>query len=80
MDMINELKERLKKGEVMFTYTKKDGTQRQARGTTNQDIAGSDYIVPSGTGTPKTGSVPYWDLDKNAWRAFCDDSLVSIDS
>lgn len=77
--MITELKEKMRNGAVRFTFTKKDGTARQAYGTLNVETAGDAYIVPSGRGTEKVGTTAYWDLDKEAWRSFNNDSLISID-
>jgi hypothetical protein len=77
-----ELKEKLRNGIVTFTYTKKDGTTRQAKGTLMQDrsIVGENFIAPKGTGAEKVGSIAYWDLDKDAWRACQDTAIVSIDN
>lgn len=36
--------------------------------------------IPSGKGTPKTGVIAYFDLDKSAWRSFQEESLVSIET
>ena len=49
--MQTELREKLKNGIVTFTYTKKDGTTRQARGTLMQNryIVGENFIAPKGT-------------------------------
>lgn len=76
-----ELKEKLRNGIVTFTYTKKDGTTRQARGTLIQDrsIVGENFVAPKGTGVEKTGAISYWDLDKDAWRSCQDSSIISID-
>lgn len=76
-----ELKEKLRNGIVTFTYTKKDGTTRQARGTLMQDrsIVGENFVAPKGTGAEKTGAISYWDLDKDAWRSCQNTSIISID-
>lgn len=81
--IVEELKEKLKSGEkVGFTYTKRNGETRHAYGTKNLDVVKDidENAVPSGTGTPKDGVISYFDLDKNAWRSFREDSLVSIDN
>ena len=79
--MQTELREKLKNGIVTFTYTKKDGTTRQARGTLMQNryIVGENFIAPKGTGVEKMGAISYWDLDKDAWRSCQDTSIISID-
>lgn len=79
--MITEIKEKLRNGVVTFTFTKKDGTTRQAKGTLifDKSIVGDNFVAPTGRGSEKIGATAYWDLDKEAWRSFNDDSLVSID-
>lgn len=81
--MITELKEKLDNGIVEFTYTKKNGEARNARGTRcfgEKSIVGENFVKVKGTGTEKTGALSYWDLDKEAWRSLTNDSLISIDS
>lgn len=67
---------------VNFTYTKKNGETRHARGTKKQSAitAVDEDALPKGTGTPKTGIITYFDLDKKAWRALQETSLVSIET
>lgn len=74
------LREALKKGIVRFTYYKKDGTLREAIGTRNLTLAENKtgVAIPA----PKTGIVnenAYYDLDKQAWRSFIPENVVSID-
>ena len=80
--MIKELKERLKNGIVEFTYTKKDGSTRTARGTTQRDIITEDGgNLPTGKYTELSDTVTrYYDLNSNGWRSFTNDNLVSIDN
>jgi len=62
------IKKALAAGIIQFTYTKKDGTTRQATGTTRQDI--TNYKP---TGTARSYSplyVRYYDLEKQAFRQF----------
>ena len=67
---------------VNFSYRKKNGELRHARGTKKLDRIKSidENAIPSGEGTPKTGVIAYFDLDKSAWRSFQDESLVSIET
>lgn len=67
---------------VNFTYTKKNGETRHARGTKKPSaiIAVDEDALPKGTGTPKTSVITYFDLDKEAWRALQETSLVSIET
>ena len=75
---IHYLREYLSRGIVRFTYVKKDGTLREARGTNNHDIIPPSKMpkgvlarqVALGLKQPNYRSVPYYDLDKEEWRAF----------
>jgi hypothetical protein len=58
----------LNEGRVRFTYTKADGSTRQATGTTNPSLIPGDTPAPSNTETGE--SVTYYDLDRNDWRQF----------
>lgn len=79
---INTLQEMLYNGVVEFTYTKKNGETRQARGTKCWDakIVGENFVAPNGRGSEKMGVVTYWDLEKDAWRSLGVESLVSVES
>ena len=67
---------------VNFSYQKKNGELRHARGTKKLDRIKSidENAIPSGEGTPKTGVIAYFDLDKSAWRSFQEELLVSIET
>lgn len=67
---------------VNFTFKKKNGELRQARGTKKMDKIESidGNAVPTGKGAPKTGVITYFDLDKSTWRSFQEESLVSIET
>ena len=67
---------------VNFTFKKKNGEIRHARGTKKMDKIESidEGAIPSGKGSPKTGVISYFDLDKSAWRSFQEESLVSIET
>ena len=79
---IDTLQEMLHNGVVEFTYKKKNGEIRNARGTKCWDakIVGENFVAPTGVGSDKTGVVTYWDLDKDAWRCLGMDSLISVES
>ena len=57
---------RMKTEEVSFTYEKKDGTTREARGMFT--VEAIDSIKGTKEFTPESTS--YYDLDKKAWRGF----------
>jgi hypothetical protein len=77
-EQINELKQALNNGVVSFIYTKKDGTERNATGTLCESIIlekGGE--MPKGTGETPNQTIPYWDVEKCAWRSCLKDNLVS---
>lgn len=76
--MINELKKRLKDGEVSFTYRKKDGSLRTARGTTKMDSIPEEH-QPKGNYTSPDNVCRYYDINSEGWRSFLNENLVSID-
>lgn len=81
--MTEKLNTMLGRNIVHFTYTKKNGETRHARGTKSTKIITEKYgeeNLPSGNGTPKDGVIAYFDLDKEAWRSFQVGFLVSIDN
>ena len=67
---------------VNFSYKKKNGELRHARGTKKLDRIKSidENAIPIGEGDIKIGIVTYFDLDKSAWRSFKEELLVSLDS
>lgn len=76
---MSTIKEQLEKGIVTFTFEKKDGSVRTARGTRcfdNPLAVGENYVPPKGTSVPKEGIITYWDLDKSAWRSFTESSYI----
>lgn len=77
--MIKTLKEKLAKGNVHFTFTKKDGTLRRAYGTRNVNTISEAGATPSGNGAEKTGVVAYYDLEKQGWRSCLESAIVSVD-
>ena len=65
--------------EVDFTFKKKDGMLREAKGTTEISVLDKNYATPSGTGniTP-IDIVKFFDLDKLEWRSARIESITSI--
>jgi hypothetical protein len=68
-----KLKSAMKEGKAQFSYTKKDGSTRAATGTTNsiyfQYERKTDRPAPAGL-------VTYFDLEKNAFRAFNAENIL----
>ena len=67
----------LNEGIVTFSYTKADGSTRQARGTTNPELIPEDARAVNPRNTETSEQVDYYDLDKNGWRRF---SRASLDT
>lgn len=72
---ISEFKTALNNGVVKFTFTKKDGTLREAIGTTKLSYIGAldQNAILNGTGRKvqrATDIICYYDLDKQCWRSF----------
>ena len=65
-------------GEINFEYTKKDGSIRNARGTTRLDLI-PEGLHPNG-GAKATRGTPYFDLEINEWRSISTDSDITTDS
>ncbi|MFW6281289.1 MAG: SH3 beta-barrel fold-containing protein [bacterium] len=75
---ISELREKLQKEEVKFTFTKKSGELREALGTLNYNKIPEDK-KPSEDSNDKRTNLIYFDLDKNDWRSLPKDaSTVEI--
>lgn len=81
-DLIVELKEKIKKGIVKFSYEKKDGTIREAEGTTKPSILEEHNAVPQENSEYSyTDEVTrYYDIGSEGWRSFRNENLVSVDS
>lgn len=75
MKLIDSLKEKLHKGIVSFTYLKKDGETRHARGTllgVGHTIKGTSKRIPCSL------TLQYYDLDCHGWRSFRIENLVEV--
>ena len=68
----------LKTNIVAFTFRKKDGSIRKARGTRNLRIAAAcGCNVPTPTHDEQPNS--YYDIDKEGWRSYIPSNVISID-
>lgn len=76
-----DLYDALKEGIVHFWFRKRDGSLRSAYGTLDMEIVARHGGVPEGKEreTAFLGAVSYYDLEKDAWRAFRADSIQEID-
>lgn len=60
---------------VRFTYSKTDGTEREALGTLNERYIPSDQRPKSSEVDWMNSQIRYYDLNVNAWRSFRNDNL-----
>ena len=73
---IDKFKKALHKGIVEFKYKKKNGDERIAKGTLNEDIIGKENL-PKGTGYEITDTnIRYYDLNSEGWRSFLVENFV----
>ena len=78
-ESLQDLKEKMHYGEATFTYLKKDGSERMARGTLNIKVMGEENY-PKGVDYNKNPDVTrYYDLNSEGWRSFTNSNLISID-
>ena len=75
--MIESLKEKLRNGVAHFLYTKKDGTIREAWGTTNAALA-HKYTNGNGISREYYKTTAYFDIEKGEWRSFRWESIVKV--
>lgn len=85
--IISEFKKFLNIGQLEFIYVKKDGTKRIAKGTMcpamlpmpkdeQKEVNETSETKPKRK--LKEGMIFYYDLDKNGFRSFHEDSLLSF--
>ena len=73
-----EIKDILSKGEVKFSYEKKDGTIREAFGTRNVAILELHDATPTGGKVENDNVIPYFDLEAMAWRSFKAENFMGV--
>ena len=77
--LVYDLLEKLGQGEVTFLYKKKNGDDRLARGTLCHGVSAAfdayEYKGKTNRDCYPKIDVPYWDLDKQAFRSF---SIASV--
>ena len=77
-EAINNLKSEMRKGVVEFSYTKKDGSIRIAKGTLNFEIMGEENTPKSGVEYDIETTTRYFDVDSEGWRSFKNDNFLEI--
>ena len=77
MQMIHELKERMKTSVVEFYFVKKDGTLRHAFGTTMPSLA-VKHINGRGIPRESVNTTPFFCVEKGEWRSLRYESIVKV--
>ena len=77
-EVIENLKKQMRHGVVEFSYTKKDGSTRLAKGTLNFDIIGEENQPKSGIDYDSNTTTRYFDVNSNGWRSFKNDNFIEI--
>lgn len=75
--MIESLKRQMRSGVAHFVFMKKDGSLREAWGTTNRSLA-EKHINGNGVSREFFSTTAYFDVEKGEWRSFRWENIVSI--
>ena len=75
--MIDLLKAKLARGVAHFIYTKKDGSLREAWGTTSHNLMKAN-INGRGISRDSVNCVCYWDCEKGGFRSLRFENLVQV--
>lgn len=75
--MIDLLKAKLHSGVAHFIYQKKDGTLREAWGTTNHKLVASK-VNGNGIARDYVNCVCYFDVEKGAFRSLRFENLIQV--
>lgn len=74
----DELKTRLKDVVATITFTKKDGTLRQMKGTLKPSYLPLMEENSEKKRKDNPDVLPVWDIEKNEWRSFRINSIKSV--
>ena len=77
-EALSILKNRMHDGAVSFTYLKKDGSERTARGTLNIDTMGHENAPKGVQTTSNDTTTRYYDLNSEGWRSCKIENLLEI--
>lgn len=77
MQMVHDLKERMKTSVVEFYFIKRDGSLRRAYGTTMPSLA-SKHINGRGIPRESVNTTPFFCVESGAWRSFRWESIVKV--
>lgn len=75
--LIDLLKSKLQSGVAHFTFLKKDGSIREAWGTTARNLMKAN-INGNGISRDSVNCVCYWDVEKGAFRSLRFESIIHV--
>ena len=75
--LIDTLKAKLHNGVAHFVYLKKDGTFREAWGTTSHNLIKAN-VNGRGIDRDSVNCVCYWDVEKGGFRSLRFENLVQV--
>lgn len=75
--MIENLKKQMRSGVAHFVFMKKDGSLREAWGTTNKSLA-EKHINGNGVSREFFATTAYFDVEKGEWRSFRWENIVTV--
>ena len=75
--MLESLKRQMRNGIAHFVFMKKDGTLREAWGTTNQSLA-QKHTNGNGDCRERYATTAYFDVERGAWRSFRWENIVTV--
>lgn len=80
MTTVKDIREALREGVIDFWYTKKDGSRRNASGTTSMDVIREmDGYEPMGVKENQDENlVNYFDTERGDWRSFRADKAFGL--
>ncbi len=76
--MIADLKRKMRNGLAHFAYLKKDGTIREAFGTTNAALI-EYHVNGRGVSREKFFTTAYFDVEAADWRSFRWENIVAVE-
>lgn len=75
---IARLRKLMKSGVVDFSYKKKDGRLRKAKGTLNTNLIPETDSDDKRLKSTNTDCFTYYDLKRDDWRTFIKDNFIEI--
>ena len=75
--LVEALKDKMRNGIAHFVFQKKDGSYREAWGTTNRSLA-DKYINGNGVTREAYATTAYFDVEAGGWRSFRWENLVMV--